>query len=466
MKKTTTKDRNDDREKLKTGSMLDLAVSSMDEEGYGIATWGARKIKISGAFPGEAVRVRLTHVGKQSLAGRCIELLKPSPLLRTPQPSKLCNDCGNCQLTLLEYTSQLQIKHNMVSRCLSAYNTLNEVTVNKVIPSPNQLAYRTTAKLIVSGTFRSPKIGLYRRHSHEVVDIEGCPLHHPLINNIIAAVKDGITRGRIQVYSPSTGSGLLRYLVIRVSDDGEQAMVIFVTAFRSYNEIHHLSKHLQSAVPKVTVVVQNENSSSGNIILGDKFHFLTKQNALISQIGKVRLSVSPRSFLQVNSGSAQIIYDQVAAWGELTGKEKVVDLYCGIGGIALFLAAGAGEVVGIEVVEQAVQDAEKNARMNGIDNCSFASGDAGELLSEIKEEWEHADLIVLNPPRKGCDRKVLSEAAKLKPGRMIYVSCSPWSLARDLDILATLGYQTREIQPVDMFPQTSHIENVALLIKT
>jgi 23S rRNA (uracil1939-C5)-methyltransferase len=353
----------------------------------------------------------------------------------------------------------------MVRRCLSEYDSLTEIPVHDVTPSPNPLKYRTTAKLIVSGTFRTPKIGIYRRHSHEVIDIEGCPLHHTLINNIIAAVKDGITRGKIQVYSPSTGSGLLRYLVIRVSDDGEQAMVTFVTAFRSFNEIHHLAKHLQKAVPKVAVIVQNENSSSGNAILGDKFHFLTKQQALVSQIGSVRLTVSPRSFLQVNSGSAKIIYDQVARWGELTGKEKVIDLYCGIGGITLFLASGAEVVVGIEAVEAAVVDAEKNARMNGIGNCSFAAGDAGELLAEIREEWETADLIVLNPPRRGCDRKVLNEASKLKPAKIIYVSCSPWTLARDLDILSSLGYKTREVQPVDMFPQTSHIENVAILTR-
>lgn len=466
MKNTPVKPRTDDREKIRTGSVLDLAVSGMDEDGYGVASWGSRKIQVAGAFPGEAVRVRITHVGKQSLAGICTELLKPSPLVRSSQPSRLCKECGNCQLTHLSYESQLHIKRAVVGRCLTEYDSLTEVPVHDVTPSPEILRYRTTAKLIVGGTFRSPKVGIYRRHSHDVIDIGGCPLHHPLINTIIAAVKDGITRGKIPVYSPSTGSGLLRYLVIRVSDDGMQAMVTFVTAFRSYNEIHHLGKHLQSAVPQVAVVVQNENPSAGNVILGEKFHFLTKQHSLVSQIGNVRLSVSPRSFLQVNSGSAQLLYDQVAQWGELTGTERVIDLYCGIGGIALYLAAGAGKVIGIEGIEAAVEDAEKNARMNGIENCSFTAGDAGVLLSEIREEWESADLIVLNPPRRGCDKKVLNEASRLNPERIIYVSCSPWTLARDLDILSRLGYRTREVQPVDMFPQTSHIENVAILIRS
>jgi len=465
MKKAQSTDRNENKGNLSTGSILDLAVTALDEDGYGVATWGARKIKVADAFPGEAVRVRLTHIGKQSITGRSIELLKPSPLLRTTHPSKLCKDCSNCHLALLKYESQLYVKREMVKRCINEYDSLAGISVHDVIPSPTPLKYRTSAKLIVSGTFRSPKIGIYRKHSHDVIDIDKCPLHHPLINTIISSVKDGITRGKVQVYSPSTGSGLLRYLVIRVSEDGEQAMVIFVTAFRSYNEIHHLARHVQSAVPQVAVVVQNENHSSGNIILGEKFHFITKQQALVSQIGNVRLAVSPRSFLQVNSGSANIIYDKVAQWCELTGKEKVIDLYCGIGAIALFLAARAAEVIGIEAVEAAVMDAEKNARMNGIDNCSFAAGDAGQLLSEIREDWETVDIIVLNPPRRGCDRKVLNEASKLSPHKIIYVSCSPWTLARDLDILSRLGYQTVEVQPVDMFPQTHHIENVALLTR-
>lgn len=468
MKKTPPKDKNrqpENRSNLGTGAVLDLVVTAIDEDGYGVATWGAKTIKVADAFPGEAARVKLTHIGKQSITGRCTELLMPSPLQRTTHPSDICRLCGNCQLVLLQYSSQLQIKRDMTQKCLSGYPSLAGAKLLEVTPSPEQFRYRTTAKLVVSGTFRSPKIGIYRKHSHDVTDISGCPLHHPLINSIINSVKDGITRCKVPVFSPSTGSGLLRYLVIRVSDDGEQAMVTFVTAHRNYNEIHHLWKHIQSAIPQIKVVVQNDNPSTGNIILGEKFHFLTKQQSLISRIGDVRLAVSPRSFLQVNGGSANIIYNQVLKYSSLKGKERVVDIYCGIGGIALFLGPFAGEVIGIEAVEAAVEDAGKNARLNGIDNCRFAAGDAGELLSEIREEYGAAELVVLNPPRRGCDRKVLNEATKLNPDKIVYVSCSPWTLARDLDILFRMGYRTDEIQPVDMFPQTVHVENVALLTR-
>jgi 23S rRNA (uracil1939-C5)-methyltransferase len=291
-------------------------------------------------------------------------------------------------------------------------------------------------------------------------------LHHPLVNTIIASVKEGIKRGKVPVYSPSTGSGILRYLVIRVSESGDQGMVIFVTARRSFNEIHHLGKYLQAAVPQVSVIAQNENSSSGNAIFGEKFHFLTKKQSITAHIGEISFSVSPRSFFQVNVDAARLIYDLAAQWGQLNGKQRVVDVYCGIGGISLFLAGKSAEVYGIEVVETAVSDALRNARANGIRNCRFEAGDAKELLAELREEQHKVDLLILNPPRKGCERQVLEEVAQLRPTRVIYVSCSPATLARDLNILSGLGYATLEIQPVDMFPHTQHVENVALMVKT
>ncbi|MGA7828898.1 MAG: 23S rRNA (uracil(1939)-C(5))-methyltransferase RlmD, partial [Geobacteraceae bacterium] len=223
--------------------------------------------------------------------------------------------------------------------------------------------------------------------------------------------------------------------------------------------------HLQKTVPEVTVVAQNVNSSTGNVIMGDREYFVTKQQTLIEKLGEIRFSISPRSFFQVNNDGARTIYTKVSEWAALSGKETVVDVYCGVGGISLFLAGSAREVLGIESVGAAVADAEKNARLNGIRNCQFEAGDAAELLSGISEEGFAADTVVLNPPRKGCDEEVLRSCSKLKPQRILYVSCSPVTLARDLNILTGLGYRTLEIQPVDMFPQTPHVEDVALLEK-
>jgi 23S rRNA (uracil1939-C5)-methyltransferase len=365
----------------------------------------------------------------------------------------------------MNYQGQLDWKRQVVEEFIRQYPSLASVSVHPVIASAKPLGYRNSSKLVIAGKFAEPRIGMYRTGSHEVVDTGDCPLHHPLINRVVKAVKEGIRKGRVPVYSQRTGSGILRYLVVRVSESDNRAMVVFVTAQRSFNEIHHLAKYLQAEVPEVAVVVQNVNSSAGNVIMGQHDHFVTREHALTDKIGDSKFLISPRSFFQVNNSGARTIYGQVLEWSELSGKETVVDMYCGVGGISLFLAGRAKEVIGYETVAEAVADAEKNARLNGVRNCRFEAGDAADLLEEMREEGGKADLIVLNPPRKGCEEKVLKNVAALWPKKVIYVSCSPMTLARDLDLLAALGFRTLEIQPVDMFPQTPHVENVALLVR-
>lgn len=449
---------------LKFGSMLELTVSTLDDEGLGISSHENKRVLVSGALPGETVRARVLHAGPRTILTEAAAIIRPSADRVSRPPCGKGVLCQGCPLVSMHYPSQLAWKHCLVVREIQAFPSLRTVPVHNVIPSPRPLNYRNSAKLVVAGTFRAPIIGIYRRNSHDVIDIASCPLHHPLINRIVDAVKEGITKGKVPVYNPRTGTGFLRYLVVRVSEHSGRAMIVFVTARRSYNEIHHLTKFVQRLVPELDVAVQNVNSSEGNVVLGQQDHFITKNHALIDELGDVRFSISPRSFFQVNSGSARIIYEKVREWSALTGNETVVDLYCGIGGISLFLAAQAQEIHGIEYVDAAVADAERNARLNRALNCSFEAGDAAELLQDHIDDGANPDLIVLNPPRKGCDRKVLETAVASGPGRIIYVSCSPSTLARDLDILAGLGYQTREIQPVDMFPQTPHVENVALLV--
>jgi len=447
------------------GSSLDLAVSTLDEEGFGLAIHETTLVRVFGALPGETVRVRVTFSGYRDTFADVVKVLRNSPDRLLTPPCGRGTSCDGCPLIQMKYRAQLEWKKNLVEGSVRRHPSLRETEIAPVIPSPKPLGYRTTAKLVVSGKFAAPVIGIYRRNSHQVMDIGDCPLHHPLINRVAAAVRDGITRGNVPIYNPKTRNGILRYLVVRVAVRENRAMVTFVTSRRSFNEIHHLTKHLQSAVPEVTVVVQNVNSSAGNVILGDRDYSVTRDQTLTDSIGDIRFSISPRSFFQVNNEGARAIYEQVREWSGLCGRETVVDVYCGVGGISLFLAGSAKEVIGFEAVETAVADAERNARLNGIRNCRFGAGDAAELLEELREEGRKVDLLVLNPPRKGCEERVLRSVAALAPARVVYVSCSPQTLARDLDILAGLGYRTERIQPVDMFPQTPHVENVALLVK-
>lgn len=449
---------------VKEGTLLDLVISDLDEDGYGIAHHEGKKYLVSGALPGETVRSRVTHSGRRVSFAATVKILRHSPARLVNSPCAV-HDCDGCPLVAMKYPAQLTWKGAFIARQMGGYESLSTARILPVIASPAQLGYRNTAKLVVAGKHAQPLIGMYRRNTHDVIDMVDCPLHHPLINRIIAAVRTGIRKGKVDIYSPRTGNGLLRYLVIRVSETANQAMVVFVTSGKSYNEIHHLAKHVQSAVPEVVVTAQNSNSSEGNVILGDHDRFLSRERSLTATIGTTRFTLSPRSFFQVNSGGAAILYDTVRDWAGLTGSELVIDLYCGVGGISLYLAGKAREVIGIEVVEAAVADAVRNARLNDIRNCRFETGDAAELLAELQNEHDRVDLVILNPPRKGCEQKVLERVAALGPAKLIYVSCSPVSLARDLDILAGLGYRTDRIQPVDMFPQTPHVENVALLTR-
>ncbi len=445
------------------GQLVEFTILSMNHDGYGAGDVDGFPVLVRGAFPNELVRVRITFVGRREAFAEVVKILRKSPI-RTVKPS--CDKveaCEGCPFARMQYQAQLEWKKQLVMDCVHNYESLAEAIVHPVIPSAKPLGYRNSAKLVVAGKFADPMIGIYRQNTHEVVDISDCPLHHPLINKVVEAVKAGIVKGKIPIYSQRSGSGILRYLVIRVSEDSGKAMVAFVTAHRSFNEIHHLAKYLQSQVPEVSVVVQNVNSSTGNVIMGQHDHFVTRDQALNDRIGDIRFLISPRSFFQINNGAARSIYEKVSEWSDLSGSETVVDVYCGVGGISLFLAGKAKDVLGFETVDEAVIDAEKNARLNGVRNCRFEAGDATELLEGLLEDAGNIDLMVLNPPRKGCDESVLKKVALLRPEKVIYVSCSPQTLARDLDILAGSGYQTLAIQPVDMFPQTPHIENVALM---
>jgi 23S rRNA (uracil1939-C5)-methyltransferase len=449
--------------KPRTGDMFEVAVTAMDSDGYGIGTYQETPVLINGALPDELVRARIAYAGRREIFADVVKILRPAPgrLKKPPCPKGI--NCDGCPLIAMTYPAQLAWKQEMVQAEMGRFPALAKTRVHDIVPSPRRLHYRNSAKLVITGKFVEPLIGIYRRNSHDVIDIGDCPLHHPLINKVVQAVKEGIRKGKVSIYSPRSGTGFLRYLVVRASEAENRAMAIFVTSQRSFNEIHHLAKYLRAAVPEVAVAVQNVNGSAGNVILGEKDYFLTTRKEFSDVIGEVRFAISPRSFFQVNSGGAQIIYEKVREWARLTGRETVIDLYCGIGGISLFLAGEAREVLGIEVVEAAVADAEKNARINGAKNCRFEAGDAAAILEELRSAGKKVDLIVLNPPRKGCDDEVLKDAAQLAPGRILYVSCSPRTLARDLERLSRLGYRTLEVQPVDMFPQTPHVENVALL---
>jgi 23S rRNA (uracil1939-C5)-methyltransferase len=453
------------RTKFSRNMILETVVSSMDDDGYGTARVEGLTFRIGGALPGDVVLARIEHVSFGTVIASLHKLLQPSTMRSKRPPCRVSAECLGCPLVAMRYVDQKVWKRGMVLKELAVYPGLADVIVHPLLSPDRLIHYRNSAKLIVAGKHSEPFLGIYRRASHDVFDLDACPIHHPLINRVMEVVRRGITRLKVPIYNPRSKMGLLRYLVIRVSESEQKAMVVLITADKSYNEIHHLSKFIREALPEVEVVASNVNSSEGNVIFGQKDTFLTTKHFLTERIGDVHVNISPRSFFQVNSGAARLLYEKVREWAAPDRDCTVLDLYCGIGGIGLFLAGQVRKVIGIEVVEEAVADARKNARLNGFSNCRFEAGDAAELLEELADDNEQVDIVVLNPPRKGCDEQVLRRVADLSPVRIVYVSCSPQTLMRDLDLLKKLGYACREIQPVDMFPQTVHVENVARLEK-
>ncbi|MDK9718770.1 MAG: 23S rRNA (uracil(1939)-C(5))-methyltransferase RlmD [Trichlorobacter sp.] len=448
---------------LRFGLALELTIERLDSDGIGIAQHDGRQILIPGTVPQDRCLARITHFGKTVVFADLVKLIEPSPLRLQRCPCSDAALCLGCPLICLRYGEQLRWKQAQVQAAFDSYASLKDLVVPRLLTPERQLQYRTTAKLAVAGSHADPYIGIYRRASHDVVDLEDCPLHHPMINTVIKVVREGIRKLKVPIYQDKNKSGILRYLVVRVSESTGEVMVTFVAARRAFNEIHHLARLLQDKVPQVKVVCQNVNSSEGNVIFGAHDHFLTKQQTIQDRIGQVELLISPRSFLQAQNDGARLLYETARDWASLDGTQQVLDLYCGIGGIALTFAPHTKQVLGVELNKEAVADARRNARLNNARNCRFEAGDVQELLEDLLEDELRFACIVLNPPRKGCDREVLDKVVELAPERVVYVSCSPHTLARDLDILAAKGYQTIQVQPVEMFPQTPHVENVALL---
>ncbi len=440
----------------------EFTIERLDDEGIGIAAWKGKTVLVAGALPGEKVLTEIEHEGQRTVVARPLKRLTNARVRSRRKACTHAEACLGCPLIAMDYAAQLRFKQDKVVQALAAHPQLQEALVHPIWEAPQQLGYRCTAKLVIGKERGKVKIGLYRRHSHQVVDIGDCPLHHPLINRVVAVVREEIERQGIYVYNPARDTGLLRYLAVRVSPGRNEAMVTFVTAERDYREITHLAKWLVKKVPEVVSVHQNVNASSGNVILGSQTLKMLGHPSLLDQVGDLRLRISPTSFFQVNHDQAARIYRQVRDWAGLSKDQGALDLYCGIGGIAMNLAQDAGGVIGVEVVEEAVRNAADNARLNGLDNCRFRAGDAGELLEDLALEIRPA-VATVNPPRKGCELEVLKSLAALAPPTLIYVSCNPQTLGRDLALLADAGYRTLEVQPVDMFPQTPHVESVARL---
>ncbi len=373
-------------------------------------------------------------------------------------------DClAGCAWIHLPYPEQLRKKQQKVAEALAGYPALGVLETPGVVPSPRRLGYRARVKLVVRGSQRGVITGLYLPGSHRAVDISSCPVHPEPVNRVIGQAKREIERLGIALYDEKTDGGDLRYLDIRYSFWSREIVLTLVTRHAKFPGGAELARALKARFGFLTGVVQNINEDPGNVIWGAHSRLLAGRDTVIERLGPFKVRLPVGVFSQANPQVAGKLYERVRVLAALTGGETVLDLYCGVGPIALFLAPAARLVWGVDDSALAVATAKQNARMNGVSNCRFFAGDAAEKIADAGRDIEPVDLVVVNPPRKGLQPDAMAALATLAPPRIIYVSCEPATLARDLDKFTAGGYRVAALQPFDMFPQTEQVETVALL---
>lgn len=435
-----------------------LTIHGLGSSGEGVGYYHGYTVFVDGALPGEIIEVRLFQRQKRYGRANLVSITTKSPD-RVAPPCALFGKCGGCQLMHLSYTKQLDIKRQRVVDAMQRIGKFSDIPVAPCLPSPSSLHYRNKIQLPVREGHEGIKIGLYARSSHDLVEVDNCHIHCPLGEQVYKKVKSIISQSGITAYDISTSNGELRNILIKSAVNTEEVLVILVTNGKCTSTLTEIAKNIMSCCPSVKGVVHNINTEQDNIILGKHFHVLAGSGAIHERLCGMIFKVSPASFFQVNPEQAECLYAKALELAELTGSETILDAYCGVGTLSLLFAKKARKVIGVECVPEAIEDAVENASINKFENISFVCADSEKYINTLKD----VDVIVLNPPRKGCEQGFLEGIGRLLPKKVIYISCDPATLARDLALLSTFGYVIEVIQPYDMFPQTSHVECVVKL---
>ena len=434
-------------------------IDGYSSEGLGIARIDGQVVFVHGAVRGETCDVLVMKVLKNAAFGKIAALAEPSPARRQPD-CPYYGRCGGCDFRHMSYEEELWAKRARVQDALTRIGGA-EVTVEEILGAEQPLHYRNKSIYPISP---AGEVGFYRARSHQVVHVEHCLIQKPEADALAQAVRDYIARFQVEPYNEATGRGLLRHLYVRTSCRGESLACLLVNGSRLPHE-QELVDMLRAAAPGVCGVVLGENTRRGNAVLGDRYRTLWGRDYLTDTLCGLELRLSVPSFYQVNHDQAQRLYEKALEYAGLTGRELAVDLYCGAGTITQVLARRARHVIGGEIVPEAIRDAEDSARRNGVENVEFLCGDASRLAAELRQRGLRPDVICVDPPRKGLAPDVVEAAASMTPGRIVYVSCDPATLARDVARFAPLGYCPVRACAVDLFPGTAHIETVCLLSK-
>lgn len=437
-----------------------IDINGQGFEGEGVGRIDNFTIFVEGALKGETVKVKIVKVNKNFAFGKLIEIVVKSEERVEPK-CEIYKRCGGCQLQHLSYKGQLEFKKERVIDCLERIGKLSKVLVKNTLGmTSTELRYRNKVQLPIGEKNAEAVIGFYAQRSHEIIDMKTCIIQDQIADQALELLRQWIDEFNISIYNEQTGTGLLRHLMVRTGFKTGEVMLVLVTNEEYVPHIKEYMELMLDNIKGLKSIVQNINNRNTNVVLGDKCITLWGADTISDYIGSFKFKISPLSFFQVNPVQTEVLYNKVLQYASLTGEEIVFDAYCGTGTISLFLSQKARKVYGVEIVPQAIANAIENAGNNGIKNVEFMVGESEKVIPELIAKNIKADVVVVDPPRKGCEKLLLEEIAKMGPKTIVYVSCDPSTLARDLGILKELGYLVDEVQPVDMFPNTAHVETV------
>ncbi|HIV41798.1 MAG TPA: 23S rRNA (uracil(1939)-C(5))-methyltransferase RlmD [Candidatus Mediterraneibacter guildfordensis] len=452
-----------------------IEITDIGVGGEGIGKLDGYTLFVKDAVIGDRVEVKVIKAKKNYGYGRLMRVIDPSPHRVEPR-CRFARQCGGCQIQEMSYERQLEFKQKKVYDDLVRIGDFAPELIGRVmepvVGMDDPFGYRNKAQFPF-GTDRegNPVTGFYAGRTHDIIANTDCALGVPENREILEIILAFMKKYQIPSYNEKTGDGLIRHALIRYGFVTKEIMVCLIINGSGIPHADELIRQLQ-AIPGMTGVSVSENTRRDNVIMGETYHVLWGKGYITDYIGKIRYQISPLSFYQVNPVQTEKLYSFALEYADLKGGETVWDLYCGIGTISLFLAQKAGKVYGVEIVPQAIEDARRNAELNGIKNAEFFVGKAEEVLPAFYEQKRaegsaetHADVIVVDPPRKGCDGKLLDTIVKMAPEKVVYVSCDPATLARDLKILCANGYELVKVRPVDQFPMSVHVETVVLMSK-
>lgn len=448
---------------VKKNNIYRVSITGMGTKGEGIGKIDNFTIFIPGAILGEEVEVNIIKVNKNYAVGKLLNIIIASEE-RVKPICDIYTRCGGCQLQHMSYKEQLNFKRQKVKDALLRLGGI-DVEVEPVLGIKNPYRYRNKVQLPIGKENEKVSIGFYAPRSHNIIDLKTCLIQDEKADDIIKILREWIKEFNVPIYNEKEHKGNLRHIMVRTAFKTGEVMVVLVTKDKNLPHKEELINKLIENLQGVVSIIQNINSQKTNVVLGKESIVLWGKDKIIDYIANFKFAITPLSFFQVNPIQTEVLYNKALEYADLKGNEVVFDAYCGTGTISLFLSQKAKKVYGVEIVAEAIESAKLNAKENNVDNVDFIVGESEQVIPELIEKGIKADVVVVDPPRKGCEKSLLEAMANMSPEKIVYVSCDPATLARDLCVLEKLGYKAIRVQPVDMFSNTYHVENVVLLEK-